>query len=255
MASKLSVTPSLPALECIAADWPVPDHVHAFTTTRKGGCSEAAYSSFNLASHVEDKTVAVTNNRQLLRDVFKLPAEPVWLEQTHSNHVIAADDFEHVEADASWTSKKGIVCAVLTADCLPVFFSNKSGSTVAIAHAGWRGLLNGVVTETFVAMRIKPDDCLVWLGPAIGAEVFEVGEEVVKSFTDKNAATLKAFRQKDEAHYLCDMYELVRIELEQQGIGQIFGGGLCTYTDKERFYSFRRDGRTGRMASLIWIGE
>lgn len=242
-------------LECIPADWPAPGHVYAFTTTRKGGISEGFYDSFNLASHVGDQPWAVISNRQLLKDAFKLPAEPVWLQQNHSNHVIEADHFDHVEADASWTSRKGTVCAVLTADCLPVFFTNKDGSRVAIAHAGWRGLLNGVISTTFSAMQIKPDDCLVWLGPSIGPDAFEVGQDVLQSFAGKDKAMLQAFRQKDEEHWLCDMVQLARIELKQLGVNQISGSGLCVYADKENFYSFRRDGNTGRMASLIWIGE
>ena len=239
-------------VESIAADWPAPTHVHAFTTTRKGGVSEGAYDSFNLASHVDDQSTAVAKNRQLLKSSFELPTEPCWLNQTHSNRVIEAG-CEVVEADASWTANKDTVCAVLTADCLPVFFTDKAGRRVAIVHAGWRGLLNGVISATFSAMRIKPEDCLVWLGPSIGPGAFEVGKEVPQSFTDKDKTTRLAFTQKDEAHWLCDMYQLARIELGQLGVKQVFGGGLCTYTDKENFYSFRRDGNTGRMASLIWI--
>ncbi len=243
------------SFECIAADWPAPANVHAFTTTRKGGVSEGIYDSFNLATHVGDQASAVTSNRQLLRTSFELPAEPVWLKQTHSNRVIDANCFDDIEADAAWVSSKDTVCAVLTADCLPVFFSSVSGDRVAVAHAGWRGLLNGVIGATFSAMQIKSEDCLVWLGPSIGSDAFEVGAEVLQAVADKNKATLPCFRQKNEQHWLCDMYQLARIELGQLGIEQVFGGGLCTYTDKENFYSFRRDGNTGRMASLIWMSE
>lgn len=244
---------SMQALECIPADWSAPGHVHAFTTTRKGGTSEGVYDSFNLAAHVGDQLSAVNANRQLLKDVFDLPAEPVWLQQVHSNRVITADKFNDSEADASWTSNRNVVCAVLTADCLPVFFSSKDGSRVAMAHAGWRGLLNGVISKTFSALHIKPDDCLVWLGPAIGPGAFEVGKEVLASFTEEDESTLHAFSQKDEEHWLCDMYQLARIELKKLGITQVSGGELCTYSDEENFYSFRRSGGTGRMASLIWI--
>ncbi len=243
------------APENIPADWPAPEHVHAFTTTRKGGVSEGVYDSFNLASHVDDQPSAVTNNRQLLKDAYEFPAEHVWLQQIHSKRVIDANHFDSIEADASWTSKKGTVCAVLTADCLPVFFTNKDGSRVAIAHAGWRGLLNSVISETFSTMQIEPDDCLVWLGPAIGPDAFEVGKEVLKSFADIDSKTQNAFKQKDEGHWLCDMYQLARIELARQGIKQIYGGDLCAYSDAENFYSYRRDGSTGRMASLIWMGD
>ncbi len=242
-------------LECIAADWSAPDNVHAFTTTRTGGVSEGLYGSFNLASHVGDLPSAVTSNRQLLKASFKLPSEPCWLKQTHSNRVVDANCFDDIDADAAWTSGKDTVCSVLTADCLPVFFSNKDGSRVAISHAGWRGLLDGVISATFTATQIKPENCLVWLGPSIGPDAFEVGVEVVQSFTEKNNATRQCFKQKDEQHWLCDMYQLARIELGQLGVNQVFGGGLCTCTDKENFYSFRRDGNTGRMASLIWMSE
>jgi YfiH family protein len=254
MASESSkASPSL-APECVPADWPAPDHVHAFATTRKGGVSEGIYDSFNLASHVDDQISAVASNRQLLKDAFELPAEPVWLQQVHSKRVIDASHFDSIEADASWTSKKNTVCAVLTADCLPVFFTDKAGSRVAVAHAGWRGLLKGVVSATFSATKIKPDDCLVWLGPAIGPDAFEVGKEVLEAFTDIDSKARNAFRQKDEDHWYCDMYQLARIELARQGIEQVYGGGLCTYSDAENFYSYRRDGDTGRIASLIWMG-
>jgi YfiH family protein len=236
----------------VAADWPAPDCVHAFTTKRNGGVSKGIYDSFNLASHVGDLTPAVNSNRQLLKTFFELPAEPCWLNQVHSNRVIEAGHGP-AEADASWTADKDTVCAVLTADCLPVFFTDKVGSRVGIAHAGWRGLLNGVISKTFSAMQMHPHDCLVWLGPSIGPDAFEVGGEVVLAFSEKDPATYRAFRQKDDRHWLCDMYQLARIELEQLGIKQVFGGGLCTCEDEASFYSFRRDGGTGRMASLIWV--
>ncbi|MES0328388.1 MAG: peptidoglycan editing factor PgeF, partial [Gammaproteobacteria bacterium] len=172
--------------------------------------------------------------------------------------VIKADDFQNSlvqpEADASWTSNLNVVCAVLTADCLPVFFTNKKGDRVAVTHAGWRGAVNGIITSSFLATGIAAEDCLVWLGPAIGAENFEVGVDVYDAFTRKNPENAFAFRQTDEQHWLCDIYQLARIELQQLGIEQIYGGGLCAYSDEENFYSFRRDGaRTGRMASLIWL--
>ena len=251
----------------IRANWLAPDNVHAFTTTRNCnreelGNSRGVYSAFNLAEHVHDQLSAVLSNRQLLNDFFKLPSEPVWLKQTHSKRVIdaysgdtgCADQVE-IEADASWTSKSNIVCAVLTADCLPVFFTNSTGSCVAIAHAGWRGMLNGVISSTFHASGIKPDDCMVWLGPAIGPDKFEVGEDVTQSFLAKDKNTSKAFVKIDATHWMCDVYRLARIELKQMGIHNIYGGDLCTYSDKEKFYSYRRDGETGRMASLIWTAD
>ena len=247
-------------LACIRLDWPAPKSVQAFTTTRKNGFSSGAYAGLNLAKHVDDKNSVVDQNRQYLSDHFKLPSQPVWLQQTHSNIIIKADGFQDAlsppEADASWTSTPGIVCAVLTADCLPVFLSNKQGDRVAVAHAGWRGALNGIITSSFLSMGIEAEDCLVWLGPAIGADNFEVGNDVYEAFIRKNAKNTIAFKQVDNQHWLCDIYQLARIECQQLGIHSIYGGGLCTFSYEERFYSYRRDGaQTGRMASLIWINR
>ena len=246
--------------DCIRADWPAPENVQAFSTTRNNGFSAGSFAGLNLAQHVEDDGSAVVRNRDWLIEHFQLPSAPVWLQQTHSNTVIAADEFQQClvtpEADASWTASTGVVCAVLTADCLPVFFSSQQGDRVAVTHAGWRGVLNGVISASFAAMNMRAEDCLVWLGPAIGAEAFEVGADVYQAFTSKHAENSTAFRQKDEQHWLCDIYQLARIELQQLGIQSVHGGSLCTYSDEQQFYSFRRDGaRTGRMASLIWLAE
>ncbi len=242
----------------IRPDWPAPETVQAFTSTRKNGYSTGSYASLNLAQHVEDDSATVERNRDRLIEDFNLPSQPIWLQQTHSNAVITADDFQNPlvppEADASWTSNPNIVCAVLTADCLPVFFTNKQGDRVAVAHAGWRGALNGIITSSFLATGIAAGDCLVWLGPAIGAGDFEVGADVYQAFTSKNPENTIAFRQTDDQHWLCDIYQLARIECQQLGIHTIYGGEFCTYSDEEHFYSFRRDGaQTGRMASLIWL--
>ena len=242
----------------IRPDWPAPDNVQAFTSTRKNGHSPGAYASLNLAQHVEDDFAMVERNRAQFIEDFNLPSQPVWLQQTHSNTVIMADDYQNViappEADASWTSSQNVVCTVLTADCLPVFFTNKQGDRVAATHAGWRGALNGIITSSFLATGIAAEDCLVWLGPAIGAENFEVGADVYQAFVSKNPENAIAFKQTDDQHWLCDIYQLARIELQQLGIYSIYGGGFCTYSNDEDFYSFRRDGaQTGRMASLIWL--
>ncbi len=246
--------------DCIRPDWPAPANVQAFTTTRKNGSSVDLYASLNLAQHVDDDHLMVERNRDFLIDHFNLPLPPVWLQQTHSNTVIVADDFQHAlippEADASWTASPNIVCAVLTADCLPVFFSNQQGDRVAVSHAGWRGVLNGIITETFLATEIAVEDCLVWLGPAIGAKNFEVGVDVYEAFSQKNAENIIAFKQIDDQHWLCDIYQLAKIELQQLGIHAIYGGEFCTYADEEHFYSFRRDGaKSGRMASVIWLNK
>lgn len=241
----------------ITPDWPAPDKVKALTTTRQGGCSQEGYASFNLADHVNDAVDKVNRNRALLRQTFDLPGEPLWLKQVHGRQVVKASaDYPGIaEADASWTTDTGTVCAVLTADCLPVLFSSADGRRVAAAHAGWRGLHAGILTSTVLASGIEPQDCLAWLGPAIGPEAFEVGLEVRQAFIDKDPKTDEAFEQKDESHWLCDIYKLARMELEQLGVTHIYGGGRCTFSDTESYYSYRRDGDTGRMASLIWIAE
>lgn len=233
-----------------------PENVFATTTLINGGVSQGCYSEYNLAAHVGDDALAVKSNRAKLLDDLQLPAEPVWLEQVHSNTVICADDVtegEIVQADASVSRKKGVVCAVLTADCLPVFFCDKNGTEVAAAHAGWRGLHAGILTNTVNDMRASADEIQVSLGPAIGPQAFEVGEEVFHAFVKKNSLNETAFTATKKNHYLCDIYQLARIELQTGGIDQITGGDYCTYREDLRFYSYRRQQTTGRMASLIWL--
>jgi YfiH family protein len=239
---------------CISPDWPAPANVKALVTLRSEGYSRGPYSSFNLAGHTGDDPRAVSRNRALLRDYFRLPAEPVWLEQVHSRRAVLADTAAcHMAADASWTSAAGYVCAVLTADCLPVLICDRAGSRVAAAHAGWRGLHAGVVSNTVASLECDPAALMVWLGPAIGPGAFEVGAEVVQAFIARDRQNATAFRQTDHRHWMCDLYRLARIELDKLGVRAVFGGNECTYTDARRFYSYRRDGVTGRMASLIWM--
>ena len=233
-----------------------PANVHAYTTLRSGGFSTAGYSEFNLADHVDDDPQAVVKNRAKLVEDLSLPSEPAWLEQVHSNKVIRADDLsagQTVQADASFTSKQAVVCVVMTADCLPVFICNQAGTEVAVAHAGWRGLHAGIITNTVKAMNSAADELLVSLGPAIGAREFEVGEDVLHAFVDKNSANKSAFVATKKGHYLCDIYQLARIELQSLGVKKIAGGDCCTYREEQRFYSYRRQQKTGRMASLIWF--
>lgn len=258
---------------CLSADpvsylpvcWPdktllKPEKVHALTTQISGGFSLGDYSSFNLAAHVGDDPVAVKANRLRLLNELQLPAEPVWLDQIHSNTVIHADatqasDAKPVAADASVSATPGVVCAVLTADCLPVFFCNQSATEVAVAHAGWRGLHAGILSKTIEAMVSPVGELIANLGPAIGAQSFEVGEEVYQAFVDKNPSNKTAFVSNRKGHYLCDIYHLAMIELQALGVRQISGGQHCTYREKEKFYSYRRQPETGRMASLIWLSK
>ena len=196
------------------------------------------------------------SNRAKLRNDLSLPAEPAWLEQVHSNKVVRADEIsvgQIVQADASFTTKKGVVCVVMTADCLPVFICNQAGTEVAVAHAGWRGLHAGIISNTIKAMQSSAQQLLVSLGPAIGAGEFEVGDDVLTAFVDKNSANRSAFVATTKGHYLCDIYQLARTELESIGVDKIAGGNCCTYREEQRFYSYRRQPKTGRMASLIWL--
>ncbi len=240
-------------MQFIEPDWPAPGNVHALATTRTGGVSLPPYDSFNLGDHVGDDPSAVARNRALLHAF--LPSEPRWLKQVHGTAVAAADKLESpVEADASVAFESGAVCAVLTADCLPVLFCDRQGTRVAAAHAGWRGLAAGVLEASVAAMQCDPADILAWLGPAIGPQAFEVGEEVREAFVRDLPGTVTAFVPGQPGKWLADIYELARLRLARAGVSRVFGGGYCTYTDAERFYSYRRDKTTGRMAALIWLG-
>lgn len=238
--------------DILTAKWPAPRQVRTCITTRLGGDSLAPWDSFNLATHVEDDPAHVAANRQRLQAA--LGCQPAWLEQTHSTRVVRADPAVVADADASWTDQPGIACAVLTADCLPVLLCDQSGNRVAAAHAGWRGLADGVLEATVQAMGCAPESLMAWLGPAIGPQVFEVGEEVFEAFTATDESAVQAFEPTErEGHYLADIYQLARLRLKRLGVQHLYGGGLCTVSDAQRFYSYRRDGQTGRMASLIWL--
>lgn len=235
--------------------WLAPKKVRACVTTRKGGVSSEPYESMNLAYHVGDATQNVAENRCRLRRELGFAYEPQWLEQVHGTKVVkAVTGGSPLEADAVYSNQPGLPCAVLTADCLPVFFCNLEGTQVAVAHAGWRGLADGVLEATLAVFEESPDNVLVWLGPAIGAAHFEVGSEVRERFLSYHADMEQAFSASGKSgHWLADLYLLARIRLERAGVFQITGDNYCTYTDIAHFYSYRREGVTGRMASLIWI--
>lgn len=247
------------SLDFIVPQWPAPARVRAIVTTRKGGVSQGRYASLNLATHVGDDPEVVAANRALLRS--RIPAEPVWLEQVHGTNIVMAESAPGVQclppvADGAWTRQPGVVCAVMTADCLPVLFCDDAGSVVAAAHAGWRGLCAGILERTVEAMRVAPARIQAWLGPAIGPGAFEVGADVRSAFLQHDAESAAAFvAGKEPGKWLADLYLLAKIRLACAGVIDVFGGGLCTYTDAERFYSYRRDGATGRMASLIWLAH
>ncbi len=235
----------------LVPDWPAPANIHAATTLRTGGVSLGAFSSLNPAAHVSDDNERVRQNRQIIRAMLNLPAEPIWLEQIHSNRAVKAVKTASLgQADASYTNESGVVCAVMTADCLPLLICSTDGAQIAAIHAGWRGLLAGVITNTVVAMQQQ--DFLVWLGPAIGPDCFEVGPEVREDFLEKSASFNDAFKRQGNGKWLADIYQLARIELAVLGIINVYGGTHCTFTEHERFYSYRRESQTGRMATLIW---
>lgn len=236
----------------LQAEWPAPLRVRTCITTRQSGISQPPWDSFNLGDHVGDAPEHVAANRARL--AAELGCEPVWLEQTHSRLAVKANPGTILNADASWTVQPGIACTIMTADCLPVLFCDRAGSQVAAAHAGWRGLAGGVLEATIEALRTPPDHLLVWLGPAIGPASFEVGAEVRDEFVAQDPAAAAAFVPSPNAgRFMADIYQLARLRLRAAGVTAIYGGGLCTVTDPLRFYSYRRDGQTGRFASLIWL--
>lgn len=237
----------------LVPDWDVPARVRAVVTTRAGGVSLAPHDSLNLGTRCGDDADRVSRNRSLLRDC--LPAGPVWLKQVHGAAVVdAASINDEVEADASYARVPGLVCGVLVADCMPVLLAARDGSAVAVAHAGWRGMSQGVIEATVRAMAVPPSELVAWLGPAIGPARFEVGPDVLDAFTRDDAAAAAAFvpYPEREGKFLCDLYALARRRLAAIGVTRVSGGGFCTVAES-RFYSYRRDKTTGRMGAFIWI--
>jgi hypothetical protein len=233
-------------------DWPAPANVRALSTTRSGGFSAGAYAGFNLASHVGDDPLAVAANRQLLRS--RLPVAPCWLNQVHGVKCVDVDTvWPGIEADAGLARNVVNACVVLTADCLPILLCDEGGSVVAAAHAGWRGLAAGVLEATVAAMQVPGGRLMAWLGPAIGPQAFEVGDEVRAAFVGADAVAAGAFVAHGKGKWLCDLYALARRRLARLGVERVFGGGQCTRANASRYYSYRRDGATGRMASMVWL--
>lgn len=239
------------AQHLLTPDWPAPAHVRACVTTRGGGVSQAPYDSLNLGDHVGDAPAAVAANRERLLSHFNI--QPAWLSQVHGVVVVPAEPGRIVEADGSWTTTPGIACTAMTADCLPALFCNRAGTHVAAAHAGWRGLVNGVLEATVAALQVPPEELLVWLGPAIGPRNFEVGAQVREAFVSRHQQATEAFVPGAvEGKYVADIYQLARIRLAAVGVTAVYGGGLCTIDDT-RFFSYRRANATGRFASLVWL--
>lgn len=248
------------SISFITPNWPAPKNVKALQTTRLGGVSVAPYSNLNLGAHVQDDPMAVAKNRQLLSPY--LPSEPVWVNQVHGVDVIDAATSTCLQnADASLTTKPNVVCVTMTADCLPLLLCDKRGTVVAAVHAGWRGLCDGVIEAAVNKMQVSPSDVLVWLGPAIGPDAFEVGSDVREQFIEKDSQAALAFKsinnQDSKGKWLCNLYLIAQQRLNNIGVTQVYGASVnedfCTYTDEARFFSFRRDNVTGRMASMIWF--
>lgn len=238
----------------IVPDWPAHPRVRAASTTRAGGVSGAPYASMNPAAHVGDSPAAVRENRARLAAQLRLPATPFWLQQVHGTRVVdAATTAALPEADGAWSTRANVVCAVLTADCLPLLLSDRDGRCVAAAHAGWRGLAAGVIEHAVAALPVKGDALLAWLGPAIGPEAYLVGDEVRAAFMARDAQAADAFAAHPGGGWHADLYRLARQRLAACGVNAVYGGDHCTFQENERFFSFRRDGVTGRMATLIWL--
>lgn len=259
---------SIHSKSILPANWPAPKNIHAFTTLRYGmGVSKPPFNEFNFgnrASSEGDNPADVEKNRELLMQQFLLPAKPHWLQQVHGTDVLRFESapeytgntfLDEPVADASVTSRKDIVLSILSADCMPVLFCNGDGTEVAAAHAGWRGLANGVLENTVHAMKSAPESLLAWLGPAAGPLAYEVGTEVRDAFTRNNAEAENAFTATRENHWYVDLYQLAIMRLRSLGMSKIYGGENCTISQPDSFFSHRRDQRTGRMASLIWMAS
>jgi len=244
----------------VIPNWPAPPRVRALSTFRYGGVSPDPYGSLNLGDHVEDAPLAVAKNRQMLREAAGLPAEPCWLTQVHGTRVVDLEvalatprGAAGVSADATVSGLPGSVCAILTADCLPLLLAAGSGNRVGAAHAGWRGLASGVIEAAVRAMGTPPSDLLAWLGPAIGPQHFEIGAEVREALLCADPGADAALKPNARGRFMADLFALARRRLARAGVERVYGGGECTFAQADKYFSHRRDGRTGRQATLIWI--
>ena len=246
-------------LAWLTPDWPAPPHVRALSTTRSGGVSGGPYASLNLGDHVGDTPAAVATNRKTLREAARLPAEPCWLRQVHGATVVDLDTLPVTpralppEADAALARSPGRVAAILTADCVPVLLAAADGSAVAAAHAGWRGLAGGVLAATVAALEQDAGKLIAWIGPCIGPQAYEVGEEVRSALCGADSGAAEAFRASRQGHFFADLPRVARRQLERLGVSRVHGGTECTSRDATRYFSHRRDGQCGRQATLIWL--
>ena len=240
-------------LQVITPDWSAPTRIRAAFTLRSGGVSAAPYDSLNLGTGIGDSPQAVAENRRRIAERLALPSEPVWLEQVHGTSVVEIGRDASLVGDASVTRVSGRVCAIRVADCLPVLFAARDGSAVGAAHGGWRGLAGGVLETTIARLGISPRQLIAWMGPAIGPRNFEVGDDVRDAFLARDAGTASAFTANARGRWQCDLYSLARHQLRELGVSAVSGGGWCTFAERDRFFSYRRDGQCGRMAALVWI--
>ncbi len=235
------------------ANWPAPKNIRAGTSLRTGGHSLSPYSSLNLAQHVGDAPDNVNNNRKIVNDYLNLPSEPYWLNQTHSSEIINLDNVHKSrKADGSFTSNRKNICTILTADCVPVLFCNKNGTKIAAIHAGWKGICGGII-EKAIKKFPEPEHLLVWIGPCISSEYYEVGKDVYESCLTHSDSTQIAFEQITNEHWYANLVKIVKILCENSRVGAIYECGLCTFKRDDLFFSYRRDGKTGRTASMIWM--
>ncbi|CAE6885986.1 peptidoglycan editing factor PgeF [Vibrio sp. B1FLJ16] len=242
-------------MKTIIPNWPAPKNVKAFASTRVGGFSTGSYQGLNLGAHVGDDSSVIEQNRNWLVQQANMPNAPVWLNQTHSTVVaqVSEPTSQVLEADGVFTSSANVICSAMTADCLPVLLTNTQGTQVAAVHAGWRGLANGIVEN---ALEMFSGEVMAWLGPAIGSEAFEVGEDVLQAFMDFDPQAEQAFVPRDiKGKWFADMSKLASQRLNKAGVTLVFDSGLCTYQNQQDFYSYRRDGVTGRQATFIWLGD
>ncbi|MFK8030303.1 MAG: peptidoglycan editing factor PgeF [Gammaproteobacteria bacterium] len=240
----------------IAANWRVPDWVKAVTTTRIGGVSEAPFDQFNLGDHVGDRPEHVLQNRKVLQSELELPNAPIWLDQVHGVRVAEVSSRavgEALEADAAVTRERGCVLAIMTADCLPIVLSSPENNVISAVHGGWRGLAGDIIQNAVIAMDCPPSSIEAWLGPAIGPECFEVGDDVWDQFVSQDWKMAECFRATKDQKFMADLYAIARRSLSTLGITNIVGGNHCTYTEDDMFYSYRRSPNTGRMATLAWM--
>lgn len=236
------------------ANWPAPPNIKALTTTRLNGFSQTPYDSNNLGLHVGDNEVDVLKNRQQLAEQLGLPAEPIWLNQTHSTTCVIAETDSNRNADAAVTRSIAHPLVIMTADCLPIVLCNKQGTEIAAIHAGWRGLYNGVIENTLQKMMSKPEDLLAWIGPAISQKHYEIGDEVYESFTGKYAQSIDAFAVNG-SKWLADLPKIAELVLNKLGIKAVYQSNLCTFSLENEFYSYRRQSQTGRIATLVWFND